>query len=68
MDSDLHAAIRLTQDTLGSIVKQPRLTAKLLERPPFKFIYDIVTELTRITGFGGDALRDINSMEMSNPV
>jgi len=31
--------------------KKPRLTETLLSRPPFLFIFDIVVELNRITGF-----------------
>lgn len=34
--------IRKTQESLGKIVKKPPLTEKLLRRPPFKFILDVV--------------------------
>lgn len=34
--------IKKTQDTLGKFVKKPPLTEKLLRKPPFKFILDIV--------------------------
>lgn len=34
--------IKKTQETLGKFVKKPPLTEKLLKKPPFKFILDIV--------------------------
>ena len=52
MNEDLHAAILLTQDSLGSLVKQLRFSQKLLERPPVRFLFDIVMEVIRITSFG----------------
>lgn len=36
------AAIKRTQDSLGKIIKKPVLTEKLLRKPPFKFLHDII--------------------------
>lgn len=43
LDSDL---IKATQSSLGKYVKRPPLTEKLLKKPPFRFLHDIVTNVS----------------------
>ncbi|XP_049877818.1 TRAF3-interacting protein 1 [Pectinophora gossypiella] len=52
MEKDLSAdVIKATQNALGKYVKRPPLTEKLLKKPPFRFLHDIVTTVLKTTGF-----------------
>ncbi|XP_066992920.2 TRAF3-interacting protein 1 [Anabrus simplex] len=50
--------IKRTQDSLGKYIKRPPLTEKLLKKPPFRFLHDIVTSVIRDTGFLQGLLTD----------
>lgn len=43
--------IKKTQETLGNFITKPPLTDKLLSKPPFRFLHDIITEVIRTTSF-----------------
>ncbi|XP_077301070.1 intraflagellar transport 54 [Arctopsyche grandis] len=43
--------VKTTQETLGQFVKRPPLTEKLLRKPPFRFLHDIVKAVIKNTGF-----------------
>ncbi|XP_054602452.1 TRAF3-interacting protein 1 isoform X1 [Nothobranchius furzeri] len=45
------AVVKRTQDTLGKVIKKPPLTEKLLNKPPFRYLHDIISEVIRSTGF-----------------
>nr|XP_045002633.1 TRAF3-interacting protein 1 isoform X2 [Jaculus jaculus] len=45
------AVARRTQEALGKVIRRPPLTEKLLSKPPFRYLHDIITEVIRMTGF-----------------
>ncbi|XP_068428117.1 TRAF3-interacting protein 1 isoform X1 [Clinocottus analis] len=45
------AVLKKTQDTLGKVIKKPPLTEKLLNKPPFRYLHDIFSEVIKTTGF-----------------
>lgn len=45
------AVIKKTQDLLGKVIKKPPLNEKLLRKPPFRFLHDIITNVIKTTKF-----------------
>ncbi|NXG76059.1 MIPT3 protein, partial [Baryphthengus martii] len=45
------AVVRRTQESLGRVIRKPPLTERLLSKPPFRYLHDVITEVIRVTGF-----------------
>lgn len=40
------AVVKRTQEALGKVIRRPPLTEKLLNKPPFRYLHDIITEVS----------------------
>lgn len=47
------AVVRRTQELLGRVIRKPPLTDRLLSKPPFRYLHDVIGEVRR----GGPGLR-----------
>ncbi|NWT02841.1 MIPT3 protein, partial [Mionectes macconnelli] len=45
------AVARRTRETLGQVIRKPPLTDALLNKPPFRYLHDLIAEVIRVTGF-----------------
>ena len=59
----LAESVKNTPHTLGKIVTRPALTEKLLKKPPFRFLHDVISVVIKETG----ALKGLyNATEMKS--
>jgi hypothetical protein len=57
--------VATTQQVLGAVIREPELTRTLLRRPPFAFMHEVVSSVTRATGFG-EGLYDGDDLSTEN--
>uniref|UniRef100_A0A8C3JJ51 TRAF3-interacting protein 1 N-terminal domain-containing protein n=1 Tax=Calidris pygmaea TaxID=425635 RepID=A0A8C3JJ51_9CHAR len=41
------AVVRRTQESLGRVIRKPPLTDRLLSKPPFRYLHDVITEVAK---------------------
>lgn len=51
MAESLDDLIQLAQSRISAIISRPKMTDKLLAKPPFRFLQDTVSAITAQTGF-----------------
>lgn len=44
-EPDLDLIVQETIKTMGKCIKKPPMTDKLLRKPPFRFLHDVITEV-----------------------
>ena len=72
--ADMEALMARTIELVQPLIKKPKLTPKLPGKPPFRFLHDVISQITASTGFAdglyeGDELNagTIKALEKQTP-
>ncbi|KAG2509853.1 hypothetical protein BBO99_00009103 [Phytophthora kernoviae] len=49
--AECNGDVERTKMLIEQVITKPKMSPKLLGKPPFRFLHDIVSEITRVTGF-----------------
>ena len=55
---DLDSLVVTAQDKIGALIQRPKMTEKLLSKPPFRFLHDTISAVISATGFGDGLYND----------
>ena len=50
--ADLDSLVATVKDRMSNLIQRPKMTEKLLLKPPFRFLHDTISSITTTTGFG----------------
>ncbi|KAJ3001849.1 TRAF3-interacting protein 1, partial [Thoreauomyces humboldtii] len=59
--SSLEDSVKKTADILGRLITKPPLTPKLLSKPPFRYLHDLISEVLAGSGFAKGLYDDVES-------
>lgn len=49
---DLESLMSQTKALMGELIAKPKMSDKLLSKPPFRFLHDTISSIISTTGFG----------------
>ena len=55
---DLDTLVATARDKISAIITKPKMTEKLLMKPPFRFLHDTISAITSTTGFASGLYND----------
>ena len=50
--ADLDAIVEIAKNKLSALITKPKMSEKLLSKPPFRFLHDTISSISATTGFG----------------
>ncbi len=48
----MDALMAMVQQKMGDLITKPKMVNKVLAKPPFRFLHDTISAVTKTTGFG----------------
>lgn len=63
--SELDELIQQSKEKLSQIISKPKMSEKLLSKPPFRFLHDTISAVISVTGFG-EGLYDATEQDSAN--
>jgi TRAF3-interacting protein 1 len=49
---DLDTLMATATEKVQALIAKPKLSTKLLSKPPFRFLHDVISAISHTTGFG----------------
>ena len=49
---DLDSLVAEAKNRISELISKPKMSEKLLSKPPFRFLFDTIAAITSATGFG----------------
>lgn len=56
--ADLDSLVATAQEKISGLIQRPKMTDKLLSKPPFRFLHDTISAVISTTGFGDGLYND----------
>jgi len=61
-DENLESLIEVVKTKVNDIISKPKMADKLLSKPPFRFLHDTITAISKTTGFA-EGLYDSSELD-----
>ena len=58
MDMDLETLIPMVREKVNGLIPKPKMSDKLLSKPPFRFLHDTISAVITTTGFASGLYSD----------